>query len=259
MILRSLTPDDVPATFRISCAAGWNQTEADWAMMIRLNRETCFGVECEGELAATAMLTCYGTRLAWVGMVLTDIGFQRRGFARALLARVLQEADAREIRTVKLDATDQGQPIYAGLGFVAEQRVERWLGSGGGAGAVLQGEPGEPDLRAFGADRGALVRELGTALVGSGGFIRHRAGVRTRYLGPCVAKSAEAARDLVRAALATDSGPWIWDVFAEHREAVDLASELGFAPIRKLVRMYRGEPLRAEEAWVYALAGFEFG
>ncbi len=259
MLIRPLTTTDIPAAFAISCAAGWNQTETDWAMMIRLNPETCFGMECEGELAATAVLTCYGQRLAWVGMVLTAERFQRRGFARALLERVLLEADVRGIRTVKLDATEQGEPIYARLGFVAEQRVERCLGRGGGAGAELTGVPGDLDARAFGADRSALVRNLGSALVCEGGFVQRRAGVRARYLGPCVAEDVAAAGRLVRAALATDAGLWFWDVFAEHRDAVALASESGFAPVRRLMRMYRGKPLRGEESLVYGLAGFEFG
>lgn len=259
--IRLLRAADVPVCFEISGAANWNQTEQDWANLVDLNPETCFGVECEGCLAATATLSCYGDRLAWVGMVLTRAEFQRRGFAGRLLRRVLEEADARRVRTVKLDATAQGQPLYETLGFIPEQVVERWLGPGGGAAELAV--PGAPDLNldidAFGADRGPLLLRLGTALTTADGFIMHRAGRELRYIGPCVAKSTEAAEQLIRSVLRRSPGPWLWDIPAENTEARSLASSLGFTVSRRLVRMYRGEPVRAAESLVYGLAGFEFG
>lgn len=267
MKIRLLTEGDVAAAATISAAAGWNQTEQDWLTLLALNPGTCVGVECEGTLAATATLSCYGHRLAWLGMVLTRPEFRGRGFARQLLEWLLAEADALKIRTVKLDATEQGQPIYEALGFVAEQRVERWVRSGGvpdseiGLGTV--GRPaGNLDTRAFGADRGQLLLRLAErapTLTAEQGYVMRRDGVRAAYLGPCVARSTEAAEQLLQVALRQHTGPWFWDLLPENYEAVRLAKTMGFAVDRKLVRMYRGEPLRAQEEWVYALAGFEFG
>jgi hypothetical protein len=79
-------------------------------------------------------------------------------------------------------------------------------------------------------------------------------------MGPCVASSSGAARGLIQSTLlAAQQGGWLWDLFVENKNATALATELGFAPQRHLMRMVRGNDLRGNEASVFALAGFEVG
>jgi len=129
IILRKLSADDIPSAMELSTEAGWNQTPDDWRTLIELSPDGCVGIEVEGGLASTATLLCYGKRLAWVGMVLTRVRFRGRGYARRLLTETLKLADQMAIETVKLDATDQGQPLYEQLGFRCEQPIERWMQS----------------------------------------------------------------------------------------------------------------------------------
>src|SRR5438445_6279395 len=124
--LRLLNSRDLASAFELSTAAGWNQTVEDWAMLIELAPEGCFGIEADGWLVSTTTLVRYGQRLAWIGMVLTNAEYRGRGFARRLLAEALDRADSMGVETVKLDATDQGRPLYEKLGFEPEQAVERW-------------------------------------------------------------------------------------------------------------------------------------
>src|SRR5579863_2424566 len=126
VILRSLVASDIPAALGLSEQAGWNQTGEDWRMLVDLAPQGCLAIEVEGELAATTTLLCYGQRLAWIGMVLTKLPYRGRGFARRLLTQALTQADEMGIETVKLDATDQGRPLYEKMGFRFEQAVERW-------------------------------------------------------------------------------------------------------------------------------------
>ncbi len=126
VVSRKLRASDIPAAAQLSAEAGWNQTKEDWRLLIDLAPEGCLAIEVEGDLAATATLLCYGKRLAWIGMVLTKVPYRGRGFARRLLTDTLALADRMGIETVKLDATDQGQPLYEKLGFRAERAVERW-------------------------------------------------------------------------------------------------------------------------------------
>src|SRR5579864_2937905 len=159
--LRRLCAEDISAAAQLSAQAGWNQTAEDWGTLLELSPEGCLAIEVEGVLAATTTLLCYGRRLAWIGMVLTKRSYRGRGFARRLLTEALNLADQKAIETVKLDATDQGQPLYEKMGFRSEQAVERWTrprsGHATGTAVPVDERPPEnwrmADHRAFGADR----------------------------------------------------------------------------------------------------------
>ncbi len=268
-ILRKLTLLDLPAAIELSRGAGWNQTSEDWETLIELAPETCLGIETAGRLVSTATLVCYGKQLAWIGMVLTSVSHRGHGYAKQLLTETLRLADELGISSVKLDATDQGQPLYEKLGFRGEQVVERWEGRGPfpdcseAVSNRLTDVHLQNDRYAFGADRSALLHRLSkpqAIFSGETAFLLTRPGRTDTYLGPCVAGSITEARQLFQAALASNKGTYFyWDILPSNSQAVSLARELEFTPKRKLLRMVRGKDLRSEEAHVYGLAGFEFG
>jgi|CZKD01.1.fsa_nt_gi GNAT superfamily N-acetyltransferase len=265
--LRRLHPEDITAAAQLSAQAGWNQTEDDWRTLLELSPEGCLAIEVDGVLAATTTLLCYGRRLAWIGMVLTKAEYQRRGFARKLLAHALENADKMGIATTKLDATDQGQPIYESLGFRSEQEIERWSRPSGNAQlpATLTSEE-EPwrdlDSLVFGTDRSQLLERLARLnppTSSSESYLFTRPGRVTAYLGPCVSNDPRQARRLIEDSVLNSQCVWSWDLFTRNHEAVALARDLGFSPKRHLVRMARGKELREKENAIYAIAGFELG
>src|ERR1700675_2713560 len=123
--IRILNPSDVPQALALSQAVGWNQTPADWSLVIEMSPAGCFALECDGQLVATTSTIRYGTELAWVGMVLTHPEFRGRGYARTLMHHALDHVS--DVVTVKLDATEMGRPLYKTLGFVDECATERWI------------------------------------------------------------------------------------------------------------------------------------
>ena len=271
VLMRKLVTSDIPLALELSAEAGWNQTAEDWLTLIDLSVDGCLAIEVDGELASTTTLLCYGQRLAWVGMVLTRIRYRGRGFARRLLTQALRLADEKQIETVKLDATDQGQPLYEKLGFRCEQPVERWWRPG--AGGVVHQRPAfhetpeddwrTLDARAFGADRTELLGHLAKRnppLTLGNSYLFSRPGRVSSYLGPCVSEAPETARALMESALETPAmGGWSWDLLRENVPAVALAQDLGFTPKRHLIRMVRGKDQRGNEQAIYAIAGFELG
>jgi len=252
-VIRRLTLADVPRAFELSAEAGWNQTREDWSRLLRLAPETCLGI---GAPESTATAVIYGGELAWIGMVLTTAAARGQGNARRLMTRLIETAP---VETLGLDATAAGQPIYEALGFVAEQPVERWLRPPGPAEAVeLPG--GLPDLdldrAAFGADRAEIL--TGACHVDGHGFALGRPGRVATYFGPAVTTGDP--MPLAKAFVAAHAGePIFWDLFPANERAVRAAGELGFRPARKLMRMFRGRPVRQRVEWLAALAGFEFG
>ena len=174
------------------------------------------------------------------------------------------------IETLKLDATDQGQPLYEKLGFRAEQAVERWSRPVSRASFKPEHLPGPTsaqnwyvtDHRAAGVDRSQLLEKLAARnppiSIGTS-YLLTRPGRLTRYLGPCVADDPRSAQALIQGAVQSSAYEWSWDLLPENVHAVAIARELSFAPKRHLVRMVRGKDLRAHEEAIYAIAGFELG
>jgi GNAT superfamily N-acetyltransferase len=271
-ILRRLVANDIAGAAELSEQAGWNQTRDDWRMLIDMAPEGCLAIEVDGELAATTTLLGYGRRLAWIGMVLTKMSYRGRGFARRLLTQALTLADEMRIETVKLDATDQGRPLYEKMGFRCEQAVERWsrpasvhASSTALAGSDLPTEDWRiADHRAFGADRSELLERLARrsqpAVFIESSYLLTRPGRQTRYLGPSVCDAPGTARVLTERALRTaGSQDWSWDLLPGNRGAVAIARDLGFTSTRQLQRMVRGKQLHAREEAIYAIAGLELG
>ena len=285
--IRTMMASDVTSAMELSVAANWNQTEVDWRRVMQLSPHGCRCIEDAGRVVATASLLPYGTRLAWIGMVLTRPEYRRRGLAKRLMEDAIASAERGGIRTLKLDATDEGRPLYESLGFVVEQTVERW-GSNGRVSSVAKevAAPGRiialdssqsskisddllaQDEEAFGASRGTLLEVLsasGTCRIGAKGYSLSRPGRTARHLGPCVASSEEEGRPLIAAQLEgarhTDDAPgkWYWDLLPMNEAAVRCATEFGFTRRRTLWRMQRGESIRTNDAMVYAIAGFELG
>jgi len=258
--LRQMTADDVPAALQLSAEAGWNQTADDWRMLLELSPKGCFAIEADGTLAATTTLLHYGQELAWIGMVLTTKQYQGRGFARRLLSEALTQADHRQIESVKLDATDQGRPLYEKMGFHFEQSVERWSRPGMHS-FEANAKPAKISIGdSFEANRAQLLDKLAarnSPFTLDRSCLFTRSGRKAAYIGPSVCESPKTARSLFKRAVG--SSAWYWDLLPSNTNAVALAQELGFSPQRKLSRMVRGKDIRGRKDAIYAIAGFELG
>jgi GNAT superfamily N-acetyltransferase len=274
--VRVITTADIPAAMRLKDAAGWNQTELDWRNLFHLAPDGCFGIEADGELMATTTAVCFGSELAWIGMVLTHPDYRGRGLARNLMEHALRYLEGR-VAWIKLDATDMGRPLYAKLGFQDECKIERWSrpgsssNSNSGVGFSLRGtsvplppEVEKLDRQACGADRRELLSVLTRieSSVTNRGYAMGRAGSKATYFGPCIAETGTEATKLIDAFLDAHQGEAIyWDILPHNTEATRIASERGFQPLRKLVRMSipGPEPFKHDDSRVYAIAGFEYG
>ena len=267
--IRRLCPSDLDGALRLTRAAGWNQLAADWERLLFLEPEGCFVLECDGQIAASTTVLCYGNDLAWVGMVLTAPEFRRRGFAESLIVHALEFAESRKIANLKLDATDSGIELYRKYGFMNECEIERWRRNPGPiepAGVSPYSPDAVYDRMNFGADRTRLLKELaklGAASILEEGYAMGRPGFSAAYFGPCVAKSGAVARRLLHWFLADNAAqPVFWDLFPANKEAVRIAEEFGFSPVRRLTRMvlsHTGAHRIPTSPDVFAIGGFELG
>src|SRR6185369_129043 len=192
--IRLLFESDIPAAMRLKEAAGWNQTEADWRRLIKLEPNGCFAAIENDQLVGTTTTTTYEDDLAWIGMVLVDPQHRRRGIATRLMETALAYLDGK-VAVIKLDATAEGSPVYEKFGFKTESLVERWRGSVTARSverddtAINLEELLELDRRAFGADRSRLIKSLiddsqiSPVRVRDGsGYALARAGTKATYI-----------------------------------------------------------------------------
>ena len=123
--LGRLEPDKADNCVALSAEAGWNQTDADWRLMLRLGAGVGFFIG-DGTLVATAIALPFGDRFAWIGMVLVSTPYRHRGLATRLMENRLTYCKSMGLPAV-LDATDaqvHGQPF---LGLLWVERFVRRL------------------------------------------------------------------------------------------------------------------------------------
>jgi len=277
MPMRQMNRFDIPAGMRLKELAHWNQTEADWELFLAANPEGCFVSEVDGRVAGTVATIIYENRFAWIGMVLVDPEFRKRGIGTALLKQAIDHLDSHNVPCMRLDATPQGKPVYEKLGFVDECEIERWRLSR----SPLQTSSGMTtpdcekalllDREVFGADRGMLLRGLAESApefvqildgpAGVAGYALGRHGSHSDCLGPWVASDQGVAEQMLdnflsqseRESIVVDcvkSNPWSRSALVAR----------GFEFERPLTRMRRGEnthPGRPE--LICGIMGPEFG
>ena len=124
--IREMTLDDADCVTRLKDQVGWNQTADDIRRLIEYEPEGCFMAEVDSVPVGTVSTTSYGTRLAWIGMMLVLPEYRRRSIARRLMQSSIDYLQGRGVTCIKLDATPLGQPLYEQLGFHAEWGFQRW-------------------------------------------------------------------------------------------------------------------------------------
>ncbi len=280
--LRTMTLTDIPLGMRLKEAAGWNQTPADWQMMLACPGGA-FVAAVDGVDAGTATVVSYGASFSWIGMVLVDPAYRRRGVGAALLHAAID--CAAPLGPVRLDATPLGKQLYDTLGFRDEYRLARMerpaVGSAvaptANANAVSSITPDRLpavtayDAPLFGAPRPAILEALCSNRPAYAwaawqddrviGYCLGRTGSRYEQIGPVVADDEATARALLLAALGRcATSAVIVDALVDHGGWMAFLRSLGFVEQRPFIRMCLGgghdfgEPARQ-----YAIAGPEIG
>jgi len=278
--IRLLAESDIGAGMRLKELAGWNQTESDWRRLLKLDSQGCFVACIDHRVVGTATSTTYGPDLAWIGMVLVDPDYRRRGIGTQLMQAMLDSLRSGGVKTIKLDATLAGRPVYAALGFTEEALIERWTGTAGSVARnecqvwqqQVRREMLALDRRAFGAERARLLDSLVTnsfvephtirALDGElGGYALARQGAIACYVGPIVAIDQNAAASLLDAMLGQLAGRTVFiDINTGFQASARIVAERGFVKQRDLIRMRAGLPNGAGTSpLVFAIAGPELG
>jgi len=202
-----------------------------------------------------------------------------RGIGTRLVEHALAYLGEAGARTVRLDATPLGEPIYRRLGFVPEYELARWEGVG------LEGTP-HPSIRPVPADKLEAVAKLDQEATGTDrrrlirllyqeqpnamrlftphgallGYATFRRGSRAVQIGPAIALTEEAGRALCDSALQGCAGELVFiDIPKENSAAGRWAESKGLVVQRYLTRMRRGPGPWDQPRKLWASSGPENG
>jgi GNAT superfamily N-acetyltransferase len=275
--LRRLTAADVPAAQALTAGFGWPHRRQDWAMMLSLGEGVAVA---NGErLAGTAMCWRFGPDWATMGLIGVDAALQGQGIGRRMMDALMEGLAG---RSIALNATRAGLPLYAGLGFEPTGTTLQHQGAVTQPALLPLDEgtrlrpAGLADLPALaaldraagGANRTLLLAALlalpgGVVLDGPAGplgFALTRGFGRGQLIGPVVAADEAGARAMIAHLLGQRVGQFVRvDVPKESGLAAWLP-ELGLEDAGTVIRMVRGrEAPPPRQARVFALASQAWG
>jgi len=279
-----MPPDQLQA-LRLSTQSGWNQNANDWQRIYELCDDSCFAGKIDSQLVATGSLVPYENKCGWIGMMLVDEKYRRRGYGTAMLNRLVRTADDMGLEWVGLDATEMGEPLYRKVGFRPTGGVDRWKLQKGHRSidipgireydSIVDGRAVRMlDVLATVMDRPDLLRNLHEeaarkegsfivcdqdGLLGFGCSRQRRTGPQ---IGPVVAASTDIAAAIVSALLDRLNPGELSPVLMDVPRGCSIESWLigeGFEVTRRLTRMVRGYARLPKAELLFAIAGFEYG
>lgn len=274
--LREMTADDIAIATDLSREQGWPHREEDWSLFLQLGEGLV--AELGGKFAGTIIGWRFGDTMATIGMVIVTHAAQGKGIGRALMQAML---DRFEGRTVVLNATDEGLPLYRKLGFVETGAIHQHQGPAPvmQLAELIPGERIRPisaaghalgDLytRASGMDRAALVdalvEESSVVVLARdhvpAGFAMLRRFGRGWSIGPVVAPDVGGAKALVSHWLGTKTESFSrLDVDAGNGLS-EWLEEIGLPQVGRVVTMALGPAPKGDpDARVFAIAAQALG
>jgi GNAT superfamily N-acetyltransferase len=190
-----------------------------WQWILNAREGAIFVAERRDQIVGTRAGLVFGTT-GWVGGLGVEPSSRRRGIATQLTEQVVQWLRDQGARTLLLQATAQGRPVYEKLGFVADGGYRMWAVPPSRRGRRLDGRLGLRTLRAadlnavLALDRAVTGEERGLAVRGawsSGGYVLQDGDrLRGYHLhtpwgpGPTVAADTDAGLVLLDAAQRPD-------------------------------------------------------
>lgn len=281
--LRTLELSDISSAIKLSKAEGWNQTEKDWKLFIENPENVCMVAECGNKVIGTTTAINYSNEVAWIGMVLVDKEYRGQGISKSLLTNIFKKLES--CKSVKLDATPEGQKVYKKLDFKDAYLIARMVNSSMND---LQSDYDndklpEPiqqnhiqeiialDEIIFGANRAQLIKFLIREYPDKAwiikrnnriaGFALGRDGNKYQHIGPVVADNTADAKILITHALKKLTNQLVVvDVLDDKEEMLTWLNSIGFIKQRHFTRMYKKEnTIPGITDKQYLICGPEFG
>lgn len=281
--MRVMTQADIPLGMKLKRQAGWNQTRQDWQRFLTLSPQGCFIAAVNGNDVGSAATFVMGD-IAWIAMILVDPAARGHGVGTAIMNHCINHLQSQNVRSIRLDATPLGKPVYLKLDFKEQFELQRWQGSlptnepealGNGLSVRLAVEADMPAMLALDRDSMTtdrarllelLVKEEGAQAVvvhrdgDFAGYGLSRRGANASFIGPCVALDAQAGLAIYEAMGQLHAGQRVLiDVPVQNEHAHTWLKRHGLTIQRPLTRMSLGDQPLETVDHLWASSGPEKG
>jgi len=281
-MIRPMQLSDIVHAIKLSNAEGWNQTEKDWKLLIQSPQNVCMLAECNKKIIGTTTAINYSNQIGWIGMVLVAKEYRGQGVSKSLLTNILEKLES--VKSIKLDATPEGQRVYKKFDFKDEYLIARMVTT-----SMKNLSSDEDDILpepiqlkhieeiialdefVFGANRKRLIESLIKEYPHKAwllqrnnsiaGFALGREGNKYHQVGPVFASNIDDVKILIKKALKElTNEPIVMDVLSEKEDLINWLISIGFTMQRHFVRMYKKEnPFPGIINKQYVICGPEFG
>ncbi|MCB2046855.1 MAG: GNAT family N-acetyltransferase [Novosphingobium sp.] len=271
-----MTQDDLLGAIELSQEQSWPHRPEDWELFFELGEGIV--AELDDKVVGTIMAWRFGEDYATIGMVIVTNEIQGQGIGRKLMQAMLDQLEG---CNVVLNATQEGLPLYAKLGFVPCGVVRQHQGPAP-AMPLIELMPGERvrpvggsdehlvDMysKASGMDRShifeALCRDSSAVVLSRDhepvGFALLRRFGRGRAIAPIVAPDLDGAKVLITHWLGARAGKFCRIDVVEGLGLSKWLEAEGLPCVGTVTTMVRGKaPMPQEGPQVFAIAAQALG
>lgn len=250
--IRRVTASDWEIFFRLAGEEGWRVSPAERQLFQGPWAEYAQTLEVDGYMAGFVTAVAH-QRSGWIGNLIVPPSLRGHGYGRRLFTKAVDFLDEKEVESLWLTASEQGQPLYEQFGFKSIDQIERWVRTSGGPRAESAGISGgnesllDADLVAWGEHRHELLAEV----VGFGQTFADEESVvflqntgALQILGPWYSHSYRLDNNLIllaqALAAARPEAALVIDLIASS-PLRPLLAEAGFTPGGRSELMVRGD------------------
>jgi GNAT superfamily N-acetyltransferase len=116
LAIRPMTPGDAPVAISLALAEGWHDRTRFFDVVFGTSTCEALVGEVDGRVVATGLGVVNGP-VGWLGGLIVDREWRGRGFGRSMTEELIHRLRAAGCRTLSLEATDEGRPMYERMGF----------------------------------------------------------------------------------------------------------------------------------------------
>lgn len=275
--------NDTQGLIHLSASIGWDYDEHD--IQTIMSAGTVWGHRNDqGEIISSAAILPYRSGLSTIGMVIVDSRYRGLGLGKAVVQACMNAVGHND--TIMLIATEEGKPLYEGLGYHTVTYVNKLVCTNCNS-SILIGNRSQCRVLPMQEEHFNLVRELDQAAIGAdreiflaarmkqakqsvivqdseGNLLGYGLAVKgPKYvvLGPVIALQQEAAAAVIHFLAESNQGKLLRiDVPEEQPGFIRLLEQAGFTRgTHPPVMIQNAEQLPARNNTLYGIAAQIFG